>query len=113
MTKSIPKNDFIKPAKPISPPFTFRDPNDPNTLFGCATTLCELYHILPFVPYYSIEYHIYRLDSENQVFSDLSSWLYYVLEEKKLAKCIKKLGFKYRGLDLKEKFISLLSEYCN
>lgn len=98
-------------AKPISPPFIFRDPNTPEKIYGMAHSLQELAEILPFIPYFSIEFHTYRIESDNSISSDLGLWLRYILSLNELADEIEQLASSAEGLDLKEKLIQLLNDH--
>jgi len=98
-------------SKPISPPFTFRDPNSPKKIFGMAYSLRELAEILPYIPYFSIENHIYRIESDNTVSSDLGLWVRYVLGLNELSDKIEQLGQTLSGLELKDEFIELINSH--
>ena len=98
-------------VKPISPPFIFRDPNSPEKIYGMANTLKELAEILPYIPYFSIEFHTYRIEKEGTISSDLGLWIRYILGLNTLADEVEKIGTTVEGLDLKEKLISLINEH--
>ena len=98
-------------TKPINPPFVFRDPNSPKKVFGTAYSLQELDEILPFIPYFSIEYHIYRVEADQSISSDLGLWVRYILSLESLSDKVEKLGEDYTGLDLKEQLIQLINAH--
>jgi hypothetical protein len=111
MLKSEIKVENNKSAKPISPPFIFRDPNSPKKIFGMAYSLQELAQILPYIPYFSIEYHMYRVESDNTVSSDLGLWLRYILGLNELSDTIEGIGQAHEGLELKEKLIEIINSH--
>ena len=90
------KTNSIKEVttKPISPPFIFRDPNSPKKIFGMAYSLRELAEVLPYIPYFSIEYHIYRVETDNSVSSDLGLWIRYIVGLNELSDEIEKYSKK-------------------
>jgi len=96
-------------SKPISPPFTFRDPESPSKIYGSALSLKELADILRYIPFFSIEYHTHRIDEDMNISSDLALWLKYVLNLNDLAEEVEKLAQTYKGLELKEKIINLVN----
>ncbi|MHA1396327.1 MAG: DUF5752 family protein [Candidatus Heimdallarchaeaceae archaeon] len=98
-------------TKPINPPFVFRDPNFPNKIFGSAYTLQELAEILPYIPYFSIEYHTYRVNSDKTVSSDLGLWIRYILGLNQVSDEVERIGSTYTGLELKEKLIHLINSH--
>ncbi len=98
-------------AKPISPPFIFRDPNSPEKIYGMADSLKELAEILPYIPYFSIEYHTYRIETEGSISSDLGLWIRYILGLNALADEVEQVGATVEGLDLKDKLISLINAH--
>jgi len=95
-------------VKPISPPFIFRDPTSPEKIYGMANSLRELAEILPYIPYFSIEFHTYRIEKEGSISSDLSLWIRYILGLNELADEVEQIGATVEGLDLKDKLISLI-----
>lgn len=111
MLKSQINGTNNQSTKPISPPFIFRDPNSPEKIYGMAHSLQELTEILPFIPYFSIEFHSYRVESDSSISSDLGLWLRYILSLNELADEIEKLASSIEGLDLKEKLIQLLNAH--
>jgi len=98
-------------VKPISPPFIFRDPNSPEKIYGMADTLKELAEILPYIPYFSIEFHTYRVEIEGTISSDLGLWIRYILGLNSLADKVEQIGATIEGLDLKDKLISLINAH--
>lgn len=98
-------------AKPISPPFVFRDPNTPEKIYGTAESLQELAAVLPYIPYFSIEYHIYRVEKEGSISSDLGLWIRYILGLNELADKVENVGSTVEGLELKDKLISLINAH--
>lgn len=96
-------------AKPISPPFIFRDPNSPEKIYGMADTLKQLAEVLPYIPYFSIEYHTYRVEKEGSISSDLGLWVRYILGLNSLADKIEQMGSSVDGLELKDQLISLIN----
>jgi hypothetical protein len=111
MLKSQINGTNKQSTKPISPPFIFRDPNTPEKIYGMAQTLQELAEILPFIPYFSIEFHTYRVESDSSISSDLGLWLRYILSLNDLADEVEELASSMEGLDLKEQLIELLNEH--
>ena len=111
MLKSEIKVERNESAKPISPPFIFRDPNSPKKIFGMAYSLQELAQILPYIPYFSIEYHMYRVESDDTVASDLGLWIRYILGLNELSDTIEEMGSTHEGLELKEKLIDLVNSH--
>ena len=98
-------------VKPISPPFIFRDPNSPEKIYGIANSLKQLAEILPYIPYFSIEYHTYRIENEGSISSDLGLWIRYILGLNALADQVEKVGTTVEGLDLKDKLIALINDH--
>ncbi|MCG3215095.1 MAG: hypothetical protein KAS63_00105 [Candidatus Heimdallarchaeota archaeon] len=98
-------------TKPISPPFVFRDPSSHKKIYGTAFSLRELAEILPYVPYFSIEYHTYRIESDRTVSSDLGLWIRYILGLNPLSDKIEQLGLLVAGLELKEQLIQLINSH--
>ena len=98
-------------TKPINPPFVFRDPNSPKKIYGSACNLQELAQILPYIPYFSIEYHIYRVESDNTVSSDLGLWIRYIIGSNSLSDKIEALGASIEGLDLKDQLIDIINAH--
>jgi len=76
-----------------------------------AYSLRELAEILPYIPYFSIENHIYRIESDNTVSSDLGLWVRYVLGLNELSDKIEQLGQTLSGLELKDEFIELINSH--
>jgi len=111
MLKSKTNSIKEETTKPISPPFIFRDPNSPKKIFGMAYSLRELAEVLPYIPYFSIEYHTYRIESDNSVLSDLGLWIRYILGLNDLSDEIEKLGSVHTGLDLKDLLIKLINAH--
>ncbi|MHA2307918.1 MAG: DUF5752 family protein [Candidatus Heimdallarchaeaceae archaeon] len=111
MLKSEIKVENSKSAKPISPPFIFRDPDSPKKIFGMAYSLQELAQILPYIPYFSIEYHMYRVEADDTVASDLGLWIRYILGMNELADTIEETGRTHNGLELKEKLIEIVNSH--
>ena len=111
MLKSEFNSSDTENFKPISPPFIFRDPNSPKIIFSVAHTLQELVEILPYVPFFSIEFHLYRIEKDNSVISDLGSWIRYILGLEELSKEVERLGSEFDGLELKEKFVHLMNAH--
>ena len=110
MTVNITEKEKIPLlSKPINPPFTFRDPENPSRIYGSALSLKELADILRYIPFFSIEYHTHRIDEDMTISSDLALWLKYVLNLDDLAKEIETIAQTYTGLELKEKLISLIN----
>jgi len=101
----------ITAAKPISPPFTFRDPEDPTKIYGSVHSIKELAEILRLVPYFSIEFHTHRIDEDLSISSDLSLWLKYILGLEDLASTVEEYAQTYSGLDLKDKLIQLFQKH--
>ena len=112
MLKSEINGKNNQSVKPISPPFIFRDPSTPEKIYGMAHSLRELAEVLPFIPYFSIEFHSYRVESDNSISSDLGLWLRYILSLNDLADEIEQLASSEEGLDLKEKLVQLLNAHC-
>jgi len=98
-------------VKPISPPFIFRDPNSPEKIYGMAYSLKELAEILPYIPYFSIEFHTYRVEKEGSISSDLGLWIRYILSSNALADKVEQVGATVEGLDLKDKLIDLINTH--
>ena len=98
-------------VKPISPPFIFRDPNSPEKIYGMADSLKELAEILPYIPYFYIEFHTYRVEKEGSISSDLGLWLRYILSLNNLADEVEQIGATVEGLDLKDKLIDLINAH--
>ena len=111
MLKSETNGTNNKSAKPISPPFIFRDPNFSDTIFGMAYSLLDLADILPYVPYFSIEHHTYRVESDNSVYYDLALWIRYILGLNTLADKVEQIGSIVEGLDLKEHLIQIINSH--
>ncbi|MCG3226667.1 MAG: hypothetical protein H7645_07095 [Candidatus Heimdallarchaeota archaeon] len=111
MLKSEITVENNKSAKPISPPFIFRDPESPKKIFGMAYSLQELAQILPYIPYFSIEYHLYRVEADNTVASDLGLWIRYILGMNELSDTIEETGSIHNGLELKEKLIEIVNSH--
>jgi hypothetical protein len=99
-------------VKPISPPFIFRDPSSPEKIYGMADSVKELAEILPYIPYFSIEFHTYRIEKEGTISSDLGLWLRYILGLSDLADKVEQIGSTIEGLALKDKLVSLLNAHC-
>jgi hypothetical protein len=98
-------------TKPISPPFIFRDPNSPEKIYGMAESLKELAEVLPYIPYFSIEFHTYRVEKEGTISSDLGLWVRYILGLNDLADKVEQIGSTVEGLELKDKIISLINTH--
>ena len=111
MLKSEAEMTNNQSTKPISPPFVFRDPNSPKQIYGTAYTLRELAGILPYIPYFSIEFHTYRIESDNSVSSDLGLWIRYILGLNDLSDKIEQLGLLVAGLELKEQLIQIINSH--
>ena len=111
MLKSQINGTNNQSTKPISPPFIFRDPNFLDTIFGMAYSLPELAEILPFVPYFSIEHHTYRVESDNSISCDLTLWIRYILGLNPLADKVEQIGSIVEGLDLKEHLIQIINSH--
>lgn len=111
MLKSEITGENNKSTKPISPPFIFRDPDSPKKIFGMAYSLQELAQILPYIPYFSIEYHIYRVEADNTVASDLGLWIRYILGMNILSDTVEETGHTHNGLELKEKLIEIVNSH--
>ena len=111
MLKSDAKMTNNQSTKPISPPFVFRDPNSPKQIYGTAYTLRELAEMLPYIPYFSIEFHTYRIESDNSVSSDLGLWIRYILGLNELSDKIEQLGLLVAGLELKEQLIQIINSH--
>lgn len=110
MLKLDTKNTGNSTFKPINPPFVFRDPNNPNQIFGSASSIRELAEILPYVPYFSIEHHMHRIEQDNSIHCDLAIWIRYILGFSDLADRVEKLAEEHNGLELKEHLINLINE---
>jgi len=111
MLKSELNSKNKETTKPINPPFVFRDPESPKKIYGSACNLHELAEILPFIPYFSIEYHLYRIESDETVSSDLGLWTRYIVGLNSLSDEIEKLGASVDGLELKDKLVNLINSY--
>jgi len=111
MLKSDVKMTNNQTTKPISPPFVFRDPNSPKQIYGTAYNLRELAERLPYVPYFSIEFHTYRIETDSTVSSDLGLWIRYILGLNALADEIEQLGLLVAGLELKEQLIQIINAH--
>ncbi len=111
MLKSELNSKNKETAKPINPPFVFRDPNSPMKIYGSASNLQELAEILPYIPYFSIEYHLYRVESDDTISSDLGLWMRYIIGLNSLSDEIEKLGASVEGLELKDELISMINSY--
>ncbi|MHA1199321.1 MAG: hypothetical protein ACTSQF_08255 [Candidatus Heimdallarchaeaceae archaeon] len=98
-------------VKPISPPFIFRDPNSPEKIYGMADSLKVLAEILPYIPYFSIEFHTYRVEKEGSISSDLGLWIRYIIGLNSLADEVEQIGASIEGLDLKDKLVALINEH--
>lgn len=111
MLKSELNSKNKETAKPINPPFVFRDPNSPKKIYGSACNLQELAEILPYIPYFSIEYHLYRVESDDTVSSDLGLWMRYIVGLNSLSDEIERLGASVEGLELKDELINMINSY--
>lgn len=111
MLKSELNTKNKETTKPINPPFVFRDPNSPKKIYGSASNLQELAEILPYIPYFSIEYHLYRVESDDSVSSDLGLWIRYIVGMNSLSDEVEKLGTSIDGLELKDKLVSLINSH--
>ncbi|MHA1686409.1 MAG: DUF5752 family protein [Candidatus Heimdallarchaeaceae archaeon] len=111
MLKTDSNSTATLSSKPINPPFVFRDPNHPNQVFGSASSVRELAEILPYIPYFSIEYHVHRIEQDNTVYCDLAAWLRYVLGLSELADQVEKISSTYSGLELKEQLVQLINTH--
>jgi hypothetical protein len=111
MLKSELNSKNNETAKPINPPFVFRDPNSPKKIYGSACNLQELAEILPYIPYFSIEYHLYRIESDDTVSSDLGLWMRYIVGLNSLSDEIEKLGASVEGLELKDELVNMINSY--
>lgn len=111
MLKSEANMTKNQSTKPISPPFVFRDPNAPKQIYGTAYNLRELAEMLPYIPYFSIEYHTYRIETDDSVSSDLGLWIRYILGLNDLADRIEQLGLLVAGLELKEQLIQIINAH--
>ena len=111
MLKSELNSKNKEAAKPINPPFVFRDPNSPKKIYGSACNLQELAEILPYIPYFSIEYHLYRVESDDTVSSDLGLWIRYIVGLNSLSDEIEKLGATVDGLELKDELVNMINSY--
>ena len=76
-----------------------------------AYSLRELAEVLPYIPYFSIEYHIYRVETDNSISSDLGLWIRYILGLNDLSDEIEKLGSSHSGLNLKDQLIKLINSH--
>jgi len=101
----------VATSKPISPPFVFRDPDKLEKVYGCAHSIRELAEILPYIPYYSIQYHTYRIEPDNIVTNDLATWLRYVLGLNELADKVEEIAKEHAGMKLKEALIRVFNEH--
>ncbi len=111
MLKSELNSKKKETTKPINPPFVFRDPSFPKKIYGSACNLKELAEILPYIPYFSIEYHLYRIESDDTVSSDLGLWMRYIVGLNSLSDEIELLGASVEGLELKDKLVNLINSY--
>ncbi|MHA1202017.1 MAG: DUF5752 family protein [Candidatus Heimdallarchaeaceae archaeon] len=111
MLKSELNSKNKETTKPINPPFVFRDPNSPKKIYGSACNLQELAEILPYIPYFSIEYHLYRVESDDTVSSDLGLWIRYIVGLNSLSDEIEKLGASVEGLELKDELVNMINSH--
>ncbi len=105
------KSENVSPARPISPPFVFRDPEDPSKIYGIAHNLKELATNIKLIPYFSIEYHTQSIDENLQISNDLALWLKYVIGVEELAAVVEEYANIYKGLELKNKLIELFNQH--
>ncbi len=111
MLKSELNSKNKETTKPINPPFVFRDPDSPKKIYGSACNLQELAEILPYIPYFSIEYHLYRVESDDTISSDLGLWIRYIVGLNSLSDEIEKLGASVEGLELKDELVNIINSY--
>ncbi len=112
MLKSKLNSKKKETTQPINPPFVFRDPSSPKKIYGSASNLQELAEILPYIPYFSIEYHLYRVESDDTVSSDLGLWIRYIVGLNSLSDEIEKLGATVDGLELKDKLVKMITSHA-
>ena len=98
-----------KSDPPLNPPFVFRHPDDYSMVYGVASSLEQLTELLPLIPYYVIEYHLYRVDRTNTIHCDLCNWIRLIIKDERLADAVHELGVSMRDpMKAKKDLVSLL-----